>query len=409
MSTFATIPQAIEELRKGNMLIVVDSPNRENQADIIFPAELVTEEKITFLMNVCKGFICVPLTMKKAAQLDLPLMVSKQNNTETTGVNFTITVDAKNVTDFGISAADRCKTIRYLADDNTKPSDLVRPGHMFPLLAAENGLKERQGHTEATVTMCELAGFSSCGVLCEILNNDGTVAQPADLQKFAETYRIKMISITDLVTYVQKNKKSILEITQTVIKKASSTLPTQYGQFTLTVYTSFIDNREHVVLTMGDVHNQPVLTRIHSQCLTGDTLASLRCDCGEQLHESMKRIQQQGKGIILYLNQEGRGIGLSNKIKAYALQDKGLDTVEANTQLGFAPDMRDYKIAADILQDLGIKKIQLLTNNPDKQNQLTQYGIEIIKRIPIEITPNDINKKYLMTKKNKFGHQLDQV
>jgi len=426
MNAFSSIPEALEELRKGNMIIVVDSPQRENQADIIFPAELVTEEKINFLMQVCRGFICVPITTQKALQLDLPLMVARQYNTEKTGVNFTVTVDAKNVIDFGISALDRVKTIQTIARKTAKPIDLIRPGHVFPLLVAENGLHERQGHTEATVALCELAGFQPCGVLCEVLNPDGNVAKGTELIEFAGKYKLKMVSIPDLVTYVKQQKQTRLRPADakamagkqgsggqveksSVMQETISSLPTKYGTFKISVYKSLTYDQEHALLTMGNISKQPVLTRIHSQCLTGDTLFSLKCDCGEQLQQSMQKISQEGKGIIIYLNQEGRSIGLVNKIKAYALQDKGYDTVEANEQLGFDADMRDYKIAAEILKDLGISQIRLLTNNPDKEHQLAEYGIEIVERIPLEIAPNSINNGYLRTKKQKLKHKLELV
>lgn len=409
MNEFSSIPEALEELRKGNMLLVVDNPERENQADIIFPAELVTEEKINFLMHVCYGFICVPLTAQKAAQLNLPLMVSKQSNTEKTGVNFTVTTDAKEVKDFGISAADRTKTIQIIANHTSKPTDLVRPGHVFPLIAVEGGLQERQGHTEATVALCELAGFNPIGVLCEVLRDDGNVARLPDLMQFAKKYDLKIISVTQLVAYVKLHPQTTRTKSSLVIKETSSLLPTYYGTFSITIYKSLRDNLEHAVLSLGNIHKQPVLTRIHSQCLTGDTLLSLRCDCQEQLHQSMQQIVQTGSGVLLYLNQEGRGIGLANKIKAYALQEKGLDTVEANHALGFPPDIREYEIAADILHDLGINKINLLTNNPDKIEQLTRYGIHVDKRIPLEVRPQQYNKHYLKTKKQKLNHQLENI
>ncbi|HWY79338.1 MAG TPA: GTP cyclohydrolase II [Candidatus Sulfotelmatobacter sp.] len=409
MSEFETIPAAIDALRKGKMLIVVDSPDRENQADIMFPAELVTEEKINFLMQVCRGFICVPITSQKAWQLDLPPMVAKQQNTEKTGVNFTVTVDAKDVTDFGISAADRVKTIQTITKGNSKPTDLVRPGHMFPLLAAEGGLLKRQGHTEATVALCELAGFQPVGVLCEILRGDGKVARFPDLIKFARKNSLNIISIHDIIQYIKHQPEQKQTKKSLVLKQSSSSLPTKYGIFQITIYKSFIDNKEHAILSMGSLEEQPVLARIHSQCLTGDTLLSLRCDCREQLHQSMQKIAQKGSGILLYLNQEGRGIGLANKIKAYALQEKGLDTVEANHAIGFSPDIREYEIAADILHDFGINRINLLTNNPNKIEQLMIHGIHINKRIPLEITPQQYNKQYLKTKKLKMNHLLENM
>ena len=395
---FCSIPKAIQELKKGNMLIVTDNPDRENQGDIIFPAETVTSEKVNFLLQNCRGMVCVALTSEQAVRLDLPLMVAPIDNTETTGVQFTVTVDAAAVTSFGISASDRAKTVQVLADPQAKPSDLVRPGHVFPLLAREGGVLKRAGHTETTVELCRLAGWQPCGVLCEILTENGAVARNSELLQFSKKYSIKVVSIVDLIEHVKKNP----------FKTAAAKLSTKYGDWQLTVYNSIIDNREHIALVKGEIKETGLL-RIHSQCLTGDTLLSLRCDCGQQLHQSMRLINKNGSGVILYLNQEGRGVGLTNKIKAYALQDKGLDTVEANQALHLPIDVRDYKIAADILKDLGISRVDLLTNNPDKEKQLTKFGIEITKTTPLEIKPNKVNKNYLTTKKQKLAHRLKYV
>ncbi len=410
MNQLATIQEGIHELQQGNMLIVIDSPDRENQGDLIFAAESATAERITFLLNKCRGMICVPITKEKARQLDLPLMVSYRDNTEQTSVNFTVTVDAHDVTDYGISAADRALTIRTIADQENKPTELVRPGHIFPLLARDGGILERDGHTEATIDLIKLAGLNPVGVLCEILNEKGDVANLAELFEFARENNIKIVSILDLMTHMEKHKSEMPphEVSD-IIKKASAHLPTNHANFHISVFTSVTDRREHVALTYGDIQKSPVLVRVHSQCLTGDTLESLRCDCREQLHESMKQVKEAGAGIIIYLNQEGRGIGLTNKIKAYALQEEGHDTFEANKLLGLPADGRNYKIAADILKNLGITTIDLLTNNPEKEQQLQKYGIKINKRISLEVKPNKINKQYLKTKKERFGHKLTQV
>lgn len=410
MNQLATIQEGINELKQGNMLIVIDSPERENQGDIIFAAESATAERITFLLNKCRGMICVPITKEKARQLDLPLMVSYRDNTEQTSVNFTVTVDAQDVTDYGISAGDRALTIRTIAKQETKPADLVRPGHIFPLLARDGGILERDGHTEATIDLIKLAGLNPVGVLAEVLNDKGEVANLAELFEFAKENNIKIVSILDLMTHMEKHPftDKSHEVSD-IIKKASTYLPTKSANFHMSVYTSVTDSREHVALTLGDIKKKPALVRLHSQCLTGDTLESLKCDCRDQLHESMKKITEAGSGVIIYLNQEGRGIGLTNKIKAYALQEEGHDTLEANTLLGLPADGRSYKIAADILKDLGVTTIDLLTNNPDKEQQLEAHGITINNRVPLEINPNDTNKNYLITKKKRFGHKLTRV
>lgn len=409
MKPFCSIPEAIQELKKGNMLMIIDGADRENQGDVIFPAETVTPQKVNFLLRHGHGMVCVALTSDHAVRLHLPLMVAPVDNTEPTGVQFTVSVDAADVTSFGISASDRAKTIRVLADPQAKPSDLVRPGHVFPLLAREDGILARAGHTEATVDFCRLAGFQPCGVLCEVLTKDGAIAQKSELLQFSKKYNIKLVSIADLIAYVKKNplpqsrKKSL-------IKTASSLLPIRYGTFRLSVYASVIDNREYVCLRMGHGLNRtPTLVRIHSQCLTGDTFCSLKCDCGEQLHKSMQIIQQNGSGIILYLSQEGRGVGLTNKIRAYALQEQGLDTVEANQALHLPIDARDYQTAAEILRDQDITSVTLLTNNPDKVRQLQQYGITVSKYLSLEVKPNDANASYLKTKKQKLGHLLKNI
>ena len=408
MKPFSSIPEAIKELKKGHMLIVVDSPKRENQGDIIFPSQTVTADKVNFLLKECRGIICVAITKEHALRLDLPLMLPPLDNTETTNVQFTVSVDAKNVVSFCIAASDRAKTIQALADIQSAPHDFIRPGHIFPLLARDGGVKERAGHTEATVELCSLAGFSPCGVLCEVLRDDGEIARLPELTEFSKQHKIKMISVTDLISYLNKKKSAVINYRETR-KEATAFLMTEYGRFELSVYKSITDNREHVVLRMGKQSGVPVLTRIHSQCITGDTFHSLKCDCYAQLHKSLQMIKDKKQGILLYLNQEGRGIGLANKIKAYALQEKGYDTVEANHVLGFPADARTYKVAAEILKDLGIYEIDLLTNNPEKEKQLSKFAIRIRKAIPLEIKPNGINTVYLTTKKKKLGHLLSVV
>lgn len=387
------------------MLIVVDGSDRENQGDIIFPAETVTPEKINFLLQECRGMVCVALTSEQVIRLRLPLMVAPIDNTETTGVQFTVTVDATAMHSFGISAFDRAKTIRVLADPQAKPSDLVRPGHVFPLLARDGGVGARAGHTEATVELCRLAGFQPCGVLCEVLTKNGEIAQTSELQHCCQKWNMKRVSVADLIRYVKKHPFPRKDRKKYLVKTASSLLPTRYGTFQISVYLSVIDNREYISLRLGNrPDREPTLVRIHSQCITGDTFCSLKCDCGEQLHKSMHMIQKNGNGMLLYLAQEGRGIGLTNKIRAYALQDTGLDTVEANQALHLPIDARDYRVAAEILHDQDITRVTLLTNNPDKVRQLRQYGITVSKYLSVEIQPNGMNASYLKIKKQKLGH-----
>jgi 3,4-dihydroxy 2-butanone 4-phosphate synthase/GTP cyclohydrolase II len=408
MNKLSTIEEGIEELKAGRMLIVVDNPDRENQGDIIFPAKFATSEAINFLLNECRGMICVALSKEQSLQFELPLMVPPIDTTEKTRVQFTVTVDSKDVESFGISSSDRAKTIQTLGNRSAVASDLVRPGHIFPLLARDGGVLERQGHTEATVDFCRLAGFAPVGVLCEILKSDGEPARLPELIEFGNKHNLKVVSVEDLRNYVEKNPLPKIE-SSSVIKTATAKLPTDFGEYKINVFKSVVDNREHVALVLGNPV-EPVLTRIHSECITGDAFGSRTCDCGPQLHKSMEMIREEGSGVVLYLNQEGRGIGLSNKIKAYALQqEEGLDTFEANVALGFAGDERDFKIAGDILHDLGINKISLLTNNPEKLASLPSYGIEIVEHISLEIPPNEINEKYLATKKKKFGHDLKLV
>lgn len=405
INPFCAIPAALKELKKGKMLIVVDDPHRENEGDFFSPAETITPAKLTQMILLGGGLICTAITKAQAARLSLPLMVESQKNSENTKVNFAISVNAKNGITTGVSSYDRAKTIKILGNPKSKAEDLVRPGHVFPIIAADGGVAERQGHTEAAVALARLAGFSPTGVLCEIIRNDGRMARLPDLVKLAKKLQLKTVSLVDLSTYLKKYPLS-KEKTSSVVRTSSSSLPTIYGTFQLSVYTSLLDGREHSVLVMGNSKKQPVLTRIHSQCVTGDTLLSLKCDCREQLHQSMQVIKDNGHGIIIYLNQEGRGVGLSNKIKAYALQEKGLDTVEANHALGLPADSRDYQIAAEILRDLSVSDVILLTNNPQKITGLLRHGIRIVKRIPVSVSPNPFNRSYLTAKKQKLNHRL---
>ncbi len=406
MEKLSTIEEGIAELKAGRMLIVVDDPSRENQGDLIFPAEIATTEMVNFLLNNSRGMICVALTSKEAHRLALPLQVPPLHATEKTKVQFTVTVDSKDVTAFGISSDDRAKTIRTLASRECVPTDLVRPGHIFPLLARDGGVIERQGHTEATVDFCRLAGFAPVGVLCEVLKEDGEPSRLPELVSFGKTHGIKVVSVEDLKNYVEKNPLPPI-VTPSVIKQSVAKLPTEYGEFTMHAYTSLIDGKEHLALILGE-EKKGMLTRVHSSCLTGDALFSLTCDCGTQLKMAMQKIKENGSGIVLYLNQEGRGIGLANKVRAYALQqENGMDTVEANIALGFSADERNFKIAVDILKDLSISSIRLMTNNPEKIRALEQSGIVIDEKIPLKTKPNETNSDYLRTKNEKLGHSLD--
>lgn len=408
MSNFTTISQAIEEIKMGKMLIIVDSPYRENEGDFYIPTDKVTVNSIRTMIKFGGGLICTAITKQQTVHLSLPLMIDPLENSEKTKVNFTISMNAKKGITTGVSAYDRLKTIKVLANPKSLTSDLVRPGHILGLVAKNGGSLERRGHTEAAVDLARLSNLTPAGVLCEIVGESGKMAKLPELIKLSKKLNIKIISTDNVVKFLKKNPLPKLKMETEVIKTATATLPTKYGIFKMAVYKSLADNREHIALTKGATNN-PVLLRIHSQCLTGDTFLSLRCDCREQLHQSMKLLQKNGSGIIFYLNQEGRGIGLTNKIKAYALQDQGHDTVEANEQLGFPADARQYKIAADILKDLGILKVILLTNNPDKERQLSRFGIDVLQTVPMEVKPNKINKEYLATKKQKLSHRLRMV
>lgn len=404
---FVNIDEAINDIKKGKMLILLDK-KREKEADLFIPADKITPQIVNTMIKKGGGLVCVAITEKQAHKLSLPLMVALFENEERTGVNFTVSVNSKEGITTGVSAYDRYKTIKIMANPESKPTDLIRPGHVFGLVGKNGGVLERAGHTEAAIDLARLAGLNPAGVLCEILADDGKMADLPFLIKLAKELNIKIVQIEDLIRYLKDNPMPVIGegccITETAIAK----LPTKYGLFDIIIYKSLTDGKEHAVLTLGKL-KEPVLVRIHSQCLTGDTFTSLRCDCGDQLRKSMKIINQKGSGIILYLNQEGRGIGLTNKIRAYALQDKGYDTVEANEALGFPSDARSYKIARDILNDLGVSSIYLLTNNPDKKDQLQKFGIGINKRVTLEIKPNKVDLDYLKVKKSKMQHELKLV
>lgn len=407
-----TIEQAIEDIREGKFVIVVDDEDRENEGDFIIAAEKITPEKVNFMLQHGRGVLCVPLLETRCAELDLVHQVS--NNTSMLGTPFTVTVDKLEGCTTGVSAEDRAATIRALADPTSKPETFGRPGHINPLYAQERGVLKRAGHTEAAVDLARLAGLQPVAALIEIMNEDGTMARMPQLEKVAEEYGLSLISIKDLIAYRMKSDeaKGDEAIKQgTLVEKGETvSLPTAYGEFMLTPFRQLNNGLEHIVLVKGEwKDNDPILCRVHSSCMTGDIFGSKRCECGEQLHKAMQMVEKEGKGIIVYLNQEGRGIGLMNKIRAYKLQEQGEDTVDANLHLGFQPDERDYGVGAQILRMMGAKKLRLMTNNPVKRVGLESYGIEIVENIPIEIAPNPYNLRYMQTKKEKMYHNLKLV
>jgi 3,4-dihydroxy 2-butanone 4-phosphate synthase/GTP cyclohydrolase II len=400
---FCSIPEAIEDIRLGRMVIVVDDEDRENEGDLTIAAEKVTPEIINFMARHGRGLVCLPMTGERLDELRIPLMVQDEENSARFGTAFCVPIEAKHGTTTGISAADRACTVLAAIDPKTQPSDLARPGHMFPLRAMSGGVLVRAGQTEAAVDLARLAGLQPAGVICEVMDEDGTMARVPSLEVFCKKHDLKMITIKELIRHRMRNERLVRKI-------AEADLPTHYGQFRIHAYESLLDGQHHVALVLGEVtRDQAALVRVHSQCLTGDIFGSSRCDCGDQLHAGLDRIRQAGQGVLLYLRQEGRGIGLAHKIMAYQLQDQGKDTVEANEALGFKPDQRDYGIGAQVLAELGLHKIRLMTNNPRKFIGLEGYGLEIVERVPLEVPVSEASRKYLRAKKEKLGHLLRSV
>ena len=397
MPSFQTIEEGLEALKKGGLVLVTDDPDRENEGDLICAAQYATTENVNFMATYGKGLICMPMTEEYVKKLQIPQMVSQ--NTDNHETAFTVSIDHVSTTT-GISAAERSVTAMKCAEEGTKPEDFRRPGHMFPLLAKKNGVLERNGHTEATVDLLRLAGLKTCGLCCEIMREDGTMMRTSELAQMAEKWKIPFLTIKDLQDYRKRHEKLVEQVTKT-------DMPTRYGHFTAYGYINKLNGEHHVALVKGELgEGENLLCRVHSECLTGDTFGSLRCDCGQQLHVAMRQIEEEGRGILLYMRQEGRGIGLINKLRAYELQEQGMDTLEANLALGFKGDEREYYIGAQILRDLGAKTLRLLTNNPDKVYQLQDFGMEILERVPIQAPANPHDIRYLRTKQNRMGHLL---
>jgi 3,4-dihydroxy 2-butanone 4-phosphate synthase/GTP cyclohydrolase II len=397
------IPEAIADIRAGRMVVVVDDEDRENEGDLTLAAEKVTPEAINFMARYGRGLICLPMTGERLEALRIPLMVQDGENSAKFGTAFCVPIEAKHGTTTGISAADRAQTILAAIDPRTRPEDLARPGHVFPLRAQPGGVLQRSGQTEAAVDLARLAGLRPAGVICEIMNEDGTMARVPQLEAFCREHGLRMITVKDLIEYRMRHERLVRKV-------AEANLPTRHGAFKIHAYESALDREQHVALSLGDISSEePVLVRVHSQCLTGDIFGSSRCDCGEQLEAALDIIAREGRGVLLYLRQEGRGIGLIHKIMAYQLQDQGQDTVEANEALGFKADQRDYGIGAQILAELGVRRMRLLTNNPRKFVGLEGYGLTIVERLPIEVPAHDQNRRYLRTKKEKLGHILRSV
>ncbi|MCZ8341889.1 MAG: bifunctional 3,4-dihydroxy-2-butanone-4-phosphate synthase/GTP cyclohydrolase II [Leptospira sp.] len=395
------IEEAIEEIRQGKMIILVDSEDRENEGDLVCASEFADKDKINFMATFGRGLICVPMEKERLQALELGKMVDDVALGDKHGTAFTVSVDAKEGTSTGISAHDRAKTVQVLLDPKTKPSDLMKPGHLFPLQAVSGGVLRRAGHTEAAVDLSKLAGLYPSGVICEIMNDDGSMARLPDLEKFAKTHGLNIYTIEDLIRY-RRTKEKLIHL------EVETNLPTEFGDFKIKAYSTAIDDKIHIALIKGEIKpDTPVMVRVHSECLTGDIFSSQRCDCGPQLHSALHMIEKEGTGVLLYMRQEGRGIGIINKLKAYSLQETGLDTVEANEKLGFAPDLREYGIGAQILRDIGVKEMKLITNNPRKIVGLEGYGLHVKERVPIEIRAVEENAKYLETKKTKLGHMLN--